>query len=239
MLEGGFFDYVSTVLYLISEVLLVPVMVVLILFILLSLFNVGALIVEVFTENRHFKVDSPHIINAIHNSEYSELENVVNEGKLLKPQREALNTVIKNMGLGDDGLYALARTQIEKVNDRYKRILSMSEQVTKIAPMLGLMSTLIPLGPGLQALGEGNVEELSQSLLIAFNGTVAGLVAAVVCMVVTVIRKRWYAHYAVILESLMTAILSKAEAVKKEGVKLPVASHQIIETNESKKGGKA
>ena len=235
MLEGGFFDYVSMVLYLISEVLLIPVMVVLILFILLSLFNVGALIVEVFAENRHFKVNSPNIINAIHDSEYSRLANVVNEGKLLKPQRNALNTVIQNMGLDEDELYALARIQIENVSDRYKRILSMSEQVTKIAPMLGLMSTLIPLGPGLVALGKGDVMALSQSLLVAFNGTVAGLVAAVVCMVVTVIRKRWYTKYTVILESLMTAILSKADAVKKQGVKLPTATHEIMEPTKPKR----
>jgi biopolymer transport protein ExbB/TolQ len=125
------------------------------------------------------------------------------------------------MGLTSDELFALARTQIEKVNDRYKRSLLWSEQITKIAPMLGLMCTLIPLGPGIVAMGRGNVAELSMSLLVAFDGTVAGLVAAVVTMAVTAVRKRWYGQYLLVLESLMTAVLDKANTAREAGVSLP------------------
>jgi biopolymer transport protein ExbB/TolQ len=196
---------------------MIPVMVALGLLILFALYSVGSLVTEIFTERRHFKVNSPVIIRAIHDAAPSDLETVIKKGNLLRPQREALLTVVRNMGLDPDELFALARTQVEKVNDRYKRTLMFSEQVTKIAPMLGLMCTLIPLGPGIVAMGKGNVAELSMSLLVAFDGTVAGLVAAVVALIVTSIRKRWYARYLVIVESLMTAMLSKANAVREAG----------------------
>jgi biopolymer transport protein ExbB/TolQ len=202
--------YISAILHKVAQILMIPVMVVLGLLILFALYCVGSLIVEAFTERRHFKVNSAGIIRAIHDSSIDNLENVIKEGNLLKPQREALLTVADNMSLEEDELFALARMQVEQVNDRYKRKLMFSEQVTKIAPMLGLMCTLIPLGPGIVAMGKGNVAELSMSLLVAFDGTVAGLVAAVVAMVVTAVRKRWYAKYLVILESLMTAVLNKA-----------------------------
>jgi biopolymer transport protein ExbB/TolQ len=175
---------------------------------------VGSLIAESFTERRHFRVNSPVIIQAIHDAAAGDLIGVIRAGHLLRPQGEALITVIQHMSFDEDELFALARTQIEKVNDRYKRILARSEQVTKVAPMLGLMCTLIPLGPGIVAMGKGNVAELSMSLLIAFDGTVAGLVAAVIAMIVTGVRKRWYANYLVVLESLMTAILNKAQRLK-------------------------
>jgi biopolymer transport protein ExbB/TolQ len=213
--------YMTTILHTLSQVLMIPVMVALGLLILFALFSVGSLIMEVFTERRHYKINSRRIINALHDADYKDMESVITGGRLLKPQRIALITVTKNMGLRSDELFALARTQIEKVNDRYKRTLLWSEQVTKIAPMLGLMCTLIPLGPGIVAMGQGNVAELSMSLLVAFDGTVAGLVAAVVAMVVTAVRKRWYGRYILILESLMTVVLDKASTAREEGVKLP------------------
>jgi biopolymer transport protein ExbB/TolQ len=185
------------------------------LLILFALFHVGSLIVESFTERRHYSINGPLIINAIHDaSDHVALEKIISESRLLRPHKNALITVTQNMELTSDEQFALARTQIEKVDSKYKRALTLTEQVTKIAPMLGLMCTLIPLGPGIVAMGKGNVAELSMSLLVAFDGTVAGLVAAVVAMVVTAVRKRWYSGYLLILESLMTTVLDKANGLR-------------------------
>jgi biopolymer transport protein ExbB/TolQ len=206
--------YISTILHNVAQALMIPVMVALGVLILFALFSVGSLLAESFTERRHYRVNGPEILNAIHDADAAGVADVIKSSRLLKPQRSALITVCENMGLTADELFALARTQIEKVNDRYKRSLLWSEQVTKIAPMLGLMCTLIPLGPGIVAMGQGNVAELSMSLLVAFDGTVAGLVAAVVTMAVTAVRKRWYGQYLLVLESIMTAVLDKANSVR-------------------------
>jgi biopolymer transport protein ExbB/TolQ len=228
--------YTTTILHAVAQALMIPVMVALCLLILFALYSVGSTVVEIFTERRRYKVDSPTEINAIHDADYENVGDVIRNSRLLLPQKNALITITENMGLTEDELYALARTQVDKVNSRYKRTLSFSEQVTKIAPMLGLMCTLIPLGPGIVAMGKGNVAELSMSLLVAFDGTVAGLVAAVIAMVVTALRKRWYAQYLVVLESLMTAVLDKASAARKEGVRLPCgAAKASMESKVSEK----
>jgi biopolymer transport protein ExbB/TolQ len=213
--------YISTLLHTLAQALMIPVMIALGLLILFALFSVGSVIVECVTERRLYRVDDRRLINAIHDAAYDGVEGVIENGRLLKPQREALIAVTRNMGLTSDELFALARMQIEKVNGRYKSALARGEQITKIAPMLGLMCTLIPLGPGIVAMGQGNVAELSMSLLVAFDGTVAGLVAAVVAMIVTAIRKRWYSQYIVVLESVMTAVLDKANTAREAGVSLP------------------
>ena len=69
--------------------------------------------------------------------------------------------------------------------------------------MLGLMGTLIPLGPGIMALGQGDTYTLSVSLLTAFDTTIAGLIAAAFCLVISTVRRRWYSGYTADLETLM------------------------------------
>ena len=58
--------------------------------------------------------------------------------------------------------------------------------------MLGLMATIIPLGPGLAALGQGNPGELASAVTVAFDATVLGLVAGIGGLVVGKLRRRWY-----------------------------------------------
>ena len=75
--------------------------------------------------------------------------------------------------------------------------------------MFGLMGTLIPLGPGLIALGQGDTKTLSSSLLIAFDTTVAGLISAAVSYIISSVRNRWYEEYMVNLETVMECILEE------------------------------
>ena len=58
--------------------------------------------------------------------------------------------------------------------------------------MLGLMGTLIPLGPALIGLSQGDLETLAQNLMIAFATTVVGLFSAGIAYVLTQVRRRWY-----------------------------------------------
>lgn len=58
--------------------------------------------------------------------------------------------------------------------------------------MLGLMGTLIPLGPGLAALGDGDVKILSTAMSVAFDTTVLGLLCGMIGFVIARLRRRWY-----------------------------------------------
>ena len=96
---------------------------------------------------------------------------------------------------------------LEREQDRYDDIVKLSELLARLAPMLGLLGTLIPLGPGIIALGQGDTYTLSTSLLTAFDTTIAGLVAAALAIVVSAIRRRWYREYGSVLEALCTEVL--------------------------------
>lgn len=213
---------VNDVLHAVSQALLVPAEVVLVALLILTVVSIGSVVVEALTERRHFKENTPHDVNAIHAAPYDQVSEVIEHTSLLRAQKDALLVVARNMGLPDGELFSLANVEIARVNDGRQRTVHQTELVTKAGPMMGLICTLIPLGPGIVAMGQGQVDLLSSSLLIAFDGTVAGLVSAVVAMVITMIRKRWYRQYSVAMEALMSTILEKAEIARKDGVELPV-----------------
>lgn len=62
----------------------------------------------------------------------------------------------------------------------------------RVGPMLGLMGTLIPMGPALISLSQGDIQQMADSLVIAFSTTVIGLAVGGICYGVYVVRNRWY-----------------------------------------------
>lgn len=70
--------------------------------------------------------------------------------------------------------------------------LERADLLARIPPMLGLMATIIPLGPGLAALGQGNPAQLASAVTVAFDATVLGLVAGIGGLIVGKLRRRWY-----------------------------------------------
>lgn len=62
----------------------------------------------------------------------------------------------------------------------------------RLGPMLGLMGTLIPMGPALVSLSKGDVQSMAASLIIAFATTVIGLAVGGICYCSLLIRNRWY-----------------------------------------------
>ncbi len=70
--------------------------------------------------------------------------------------------------------------------------LERADLLARIPPMLGLMATIIPLGPGLAALGAGDPAKLASAVTVAFDATVLGLVAGIGGLVIGKLRRRWY-----------------------------------------------
>jgi biopolymer transport protein ExbB/TolQ len=64
---------------------------------------------------------------------------------------------------------------------------------TRIAPMLGLVATMIPMGPALMALSDGNMQDVSRNLTVAFSAVILALLAASISYTVVNVRRRWYA----------------------------------------------
>ena len=61
--------------------------------------------------------------------------------------------------------------------------------IAKLGPMFGLLGTLIPLGPGIVALGQGDTATLAGSLGVAFDTTIVGVISAAVACVISNVRR--------------------------------------------------
>lgn len=103
------------------------------------------------------------------------------------------------------GLSRLEPGDAERVERLARRRIERADIFARTGPMLGLMGTLIPLGPGLAALGRGDVAVLAQAVTVAFDTTVLGLLVGVVGFVLGRLRRRWY-----------DAALSRLEAMPRE-----------------------
>jgi len=64
--------------------------------------------------------------------------------------------------------------------------------LSRCGPILGLMGTLIPLGPGLTAMSQGDLSQLATAISIAFDTTVIGLVIGLAAFVLGRHRRRYY-----------------------------------------------
>ena len=72
--------------------------------------------------------------------------------------------------------------------------LGMVKMLAKVGPILGLMGTLIPLGPALTGLASGDMQTLATNMQVAFATTVVGLVIGAIGFFLTQIKSRWYAE---------------------------------------------
>ena len=196
---------IHDILRAVSGALEVPVVVLLVLFLLAAVALVGWLIAEYCTERRHLKVALPALMEQLRTAD--DREAVIEQSGLLRRQKDALLELLRHPDFTNATREALAVELLEREQDRYDNIVKLSELLARLAPMLGLLGTLIPLGPGIIALGQGDTYTLSTSLLMAFDTTIAGLVAAAFAIVVSSIRRRWYREYGSLLEALCTEVL--------------------------------
>ncbi len=89
---------------------------------------------------------------------------------------------LNNPSISQDELDVSALKQLESVR-----------LVSRIAPMLGLIATMVPMGPALKSLSNGNVQGISDNLIVAFSAVIFGLVIATITFWIATIKKRWLA----------------------------------------------
>jgi biopolymer transport protein ExbB/TolQ len=101
-----------------------------------------------------------------------------------------------------------------------QRRLDHTRILVRAGPALGLMGTLIPLAPGLAALGHGNAATLATDLRTAFAATTIGLLVGTVAFALTLTRTRMYTED-------LTALERATVPVVFAGQEQPLAAAQL------------
>lgn len=116
-------------------------------------------------------------------------------------QKTVENTNIKGNKLFNKHLQRIIHAQgesiiVEKVLADFEiaseKELSNSKSLAKLGPMIGLMGTLIPMGPALVGLAQGDIASMAQNMQVAFSTTVVGLFAGAIGYVTQLVKQRWF-----------------------------------------------
>lgn len=201
---GG--NFLNDTMHTIASAMRYPVIIILLLLFAAALVCIGWLIAEYFTERKHLSAKLPRLLDELKNSG-GEVEECIESSGLLRRQKAALFELTMHPELTPDMREALAVRLITEEQARYDKIVKITDIIIKLGPVFGLLGTLIPLGPGIIALGQGNTVLLSESLNIAFDTTIIGLICSAIALVVSSIRKTWYKNYMSILETVMESVL--------------------------------
>ncbi len=231
----------QSALYLIMNALLYPVIALLIFLVIATLFILGSFVSEfVFRRKRSPDTDqrSEHLAAKVSNDVlHAKFESAAEHIKehLKKPDTgsQLLKNFLKDLSLQiGKGIHNF-EVRTEKVLQQYEievsGLLDKTRVMIRIGPMLGLMGTLIPMGPALLSLSKGDLTQMANCLIIAFGTTVSGLAIGVLSYVISVVRERWYAEDIKDMEyivDLMTGHIENNAQIlgKKEEQKLAVLS---------------
>lgn len=74
------------------------------------------------------------------------------------------------------------------------KLLEFPRIASRVTPMLGLVATMIPMGPALKSLSDGNFADVSNNLSVAFSAVILALIAASITYYISNIRRRWLAE---------------------------------------------
>ena len=107
---------------------------------------------------------------------------------------------------GDKGKLELMLSEYEIEADKN---LATSKVLTKMGPILGLMGTLIPMGPALVGLSTGDISSMAYNMQVAFATTVVGLVVSAIGFLTQMVKQRWAVKNLTILEYLADVVKQK------------------------------
>lgn len=182
-------ETISNALFWISNGLLVPVVVLLLLFLVRALILVGGFFGEYY--RRHgLQQQLTAVLEGHADARESGLAELT-----VRPQAEKsplLRAVRQLLAHRTDTAWCerlLSNFEVDA-----QRELASARTLAKLGPMLGLMGTLIPMGPALVGLAAGDLASMAYNMQVAFATTVVGMLIAAIGVVILQVRQRWYAR---------------------------------------------
>ncbi len=226
---------IGQLVYRTSLLLLYPTLVLLGLCFLRMMWHLGELVHDAWIVRSHRTPETARQLRDIclddQNSVVSSLKAVA-ESRRQHPQlRRFVTLLLDELDRGArHTLSARIDHLVGQVEAALARDVNRVRVLVRLGPCLGLAGTLIPLGPGLMALSEGDLGRLSAQLVVAFSTTVVGLLIGGISYVIAMAR----AHTAdlvagdiELVSDLVCTLLNLHSAEK------PTALTRRIETEEA------
>lgn len=192
-------NVISNILYWISTGLLVPVIVLLIYFFIRALLLIGAFFGQYMAERRTSAMLDKEVKNLTSKNIVVFAESLPDKsGSLAVKYLKDIVRVRDNRPRMD-----MLLSEYELASDKN---VATSKILTKMGPILGLMGTLIPMGPALVGLASGDIASMAYNMQVAFATTVVGLVVSAIGFVTQQAKERWALHNLTILDFVVETL---------------------------------
>ena len=195
---------ISDIMFWISTGLLVPVIVLLILLFFRSLLLVGSFFGQYVSIRKTDKVIREQM-------ETLHVDNVDHLAEKLPEKSNSLVVMFMKRILAEQQTKAQVQRLFANFEIAADKDLAISKTLTKLGPILGLMGTLIPMGPALVGLSTGDIASMAYNMQVAFATTVIGLVAGAIGFLTQQVKQRWYLQDMTNLECLVEVLNEKNE----------------------------
>lgn len=195
---------ISDIMFWISTGLLVPVIVLLILLFFRSLLLVGSFFGQYVSIRKTDKLIREQM-------ETLHTDNVDGLAEKLPEKSSSLVVMFMKKILKEQQNRARVQRLLASFEIAADKDLAASKTLTKLGPILGLMGTLIPMGPALVGLSTGDIASMAYNMQVAFATTVIGLVAGAIGFLTQQVKQRWYLQDMTNLECLVEVLNEKNE----------------------------
>lgn len=208
-------ENITNILHTVTQILSIPCRVGLLLLMLISLIEIGRALAAWKSERSRKKVDYLGLIHDIHGQSREKVAEIIQSSDLNKRQKNELIELNSMEGYSKEEMTAAAEKMLSVEENLHSKSLRCCRLVSRLGPILGLMGTLIPLGPGITALGVGDTQTLSSAMTMAFDTTVSGLFSATIGFIILGIRNSWCQDDLTSIESLMECIIGEERDAEK------------------------
>lgn len=186
-------NVISNILYWISTGLLVPVIVLLIFFFIRAIILIGAFFGQYMREKR--------TTERLYGEITALTPETLKEFRTKLPEKsDALIDVYARKIIDCGSNKAMADLLLSEYEIAADKNISTSKVLTKMGPILGLMGTLIPMGPALVGLATGDIASMAYNMQVAFATTVVGLVVSAIGFLTQQAKERWAVKSLTVLE---------------------------------------
>lgn len=201
-------ETLTSLIHILSESLLTPVIVLLVVAVVIVILSFGGLINEYISRKPIKSKELEDLVRKVSfSSNVGQMKEEIINSNMFDYQKDILTRIADNHDIGPDARKALASELISANETRLIKKTNKTDILVRVGPSLGLLGTLIPLGPGLAALGTGDISTLAQSLTIAFDTTVTGLTVGAVAFLISKYKKQWYEAELIDVETVAEAEL--------------------------------
>lgn len=207
-------EYLTKIIHAASQCLLIPVIVGLILLMIYGLMELGNFLGERRTRRKKKSFQLLETLDKTDNGfpwKDDNIQQVIEKSCFSNKQRELIEDFLAKSNLSKEAKELIARDMIDREETQLRRMINKTDLLAKVGPMLGLMGTLIPLGPGLAALGQGDFVGLSEAIIVAFDTTVVGMLIGGIGSFISKIRSAWYNQDLNSLEMVLNLIIGGEE----------------------------